>query len=144
MGPLDEFNARRFAKGIATTDVTVKQAYGRGLALRLGFDPGPAGADGGVDGWLERGDLRALFFCRLSQTPLGVKDAREFVAVLIRQRSTVGVVVAAFAGFSPGFGEEVVAVLEGAGLAPALHLLRLQDVLAETEAFRAMEAALGQ
>ena len=49
-GPLDLFQARRVAQGIARTDVTVKQAYGRSLAVRLGFDPGPAGADGGVDG----------------------------------------------------------------------------------------------
>ena len=92
---------------------------------------------------LERDGLRALFFCRLSQRPLSVKDAREFVAVLIKRRSTVGVAVSAFAGYAPGFGPEVQDTLGAASLTPAVHLLRLQDVLAETSPFAALQADLG-
>ncbi|WP_420456659.1 hypothetical protein [Rubrivirga sp.] len=140
--PLDLFQARRVAQGVARTDVTVKQAYGRSLAERLGFNPGAAGADGGIDGWLEWDSVRALFFCRLSAKPLGVKDAREFVAVLIKTRATLGLVVSAFAGYAPRFEAEVLDTLAGAELSPSVHLLRLQDVLAETAAFDALRSDL--
>lgn len=140
--PLDLFLARRHAKAVARTDTAVKQAYGRRLALRLGFEPGPAGADGGVDGWLERNGARGLFFCRLSSTPLGVKDAREFGAVLVKTRGTVGVVLSAFAGYAPGFEPEVREILAGARSTASVHLLRLQDVLAETDAYHTLQNAL--
>lgn len=136
------FDARRWAHGVARTDVTVKQMEGRRLAERLGFAAGPAGADGGVDGWAEGTGVRALFFSRLSQKPLSVKDAREFVAVLIKRQTTVGVAVASPAGYARGFEAEVRETLAACGQTVALYLLLHQDVLAETSPYHAALQAM--
>lgn len=136
------FDAESWAWGIAQSDVTVKQREGRKLAARLGFAAGAAGADGGVDGWAEGEGVRALFFCRLSQTPLSVKDAREFVAVLIKRKATVGVALASPAGYARGFRAEVEETLAACGQAVDLHLLLHQDVLAETPAYLAALEAM--
>lgn len=140
--PMSLFDARRWAHGVARTDATVKQAEGRRLAERLGFAAGPAGADGGVDGWAEGAGVRAMFFSRLSQKPLSVKDAREFVAVLIKRRATVGVSVASPAGYARGFRDEIEETLGAGGRAVALHLLFHHDVLAETPAYHAARQAM--
>lgn len=136
------FDARRWAHGVARTDVTVKQAEGRRLAVRLGFDPGPAGADGGVDGWRDGDGVRAMFFSRLSRTPLSVKDAREFVAVLIKRQATVGVAVASPAGYARGFAAEVEDTLAACGRTVGLHLLYHHDVLAETPAYHTARGSM--
>ncbi len=140
---MDLFRAAQWAEGLVATDVTIKQAKGRAWAERLGFTPGGAGADGGVDGYAGAGATRAIFFCRLSSTPLSVKDAREFAAVLLKEGARLGVCVAG-QGYAPGFAAELNSVLKGGRRRVALHLLTAVDVYAETTAWAAACAAVAR
>lgn len=119
---MGRYEASLWAEGVAAADDETKLIRGRDLAADYGFVPGPRGRDGGVDGAVGS----ARFFCRLKREPLGLGDAREFAAMLVRDRATVGACMAAI-GYSPAFATEVRAVLFGAGRSTRLHLLTIAD-----------------
>lgn len=132
--------AHHLALGLVALSTDRKQEVGGRIAGAVGFEAGPRGADGGVDGALrtEAGVL-AHFSSKLSAHPLDVNEAKVLYADVLWHRAAVSVIVAGagFKGTFRGWLREA-PHLDGV----AMHLLTLTDVLARTEAYDVARADL--
>jgi hypothetical protein len=128
--------------GILNSDSAVKQDLGRRFALRLGLEPGNVGADGGVDGWGMVNQRRIYFQCKLYRKRLDASFVADFCGNLVIHRADVGVLLSGV-GCTSGYESRLQLFHEGlqefAGGVTAqtltTHLLSLEDVFAETQAF---------
>ena len=132
--------AHHLALGVVSLSTGRKQELGQRIAEALGFEPGPRGPDGGVDGALRTEDGRlAHFSSKLSAGTLDVNQAKLLYADILWHRASVSVIVAG-AGYKGTF----TAWLREAPYLDdvPVHALTLVDVLARTESFEAARADL--
>lgn len=139
---MERYIADNLALGIVDVSPKRKQEIGRAFARILGFQPGPLGADGGIDGVLFREDGCLVHFqCKLSQSELDVEQAKLLYADIMYHRAAISIMLAG-RGYKETFMERLFGHphLERV----SIHLLTLVDVLAKTELYDAAVRELPQ
>ncbi len=128
---MEQYIAYNLALGIVQTSTKRKQEIGQTLAKLLEFQPGPLGADGGIDGVIFNQDGELIHFqSKLSQSKLNVDHAKLLYADIMYHHAVISVVLAGI-GYKKTFKERLFAhpYLEKV----KIHLLTLVDVLAKTD-----------
>lgn len=139
-----EYGAALLVAAVTGASTQRKQELGRALAAHIGFEPGPLGPDGDIDGVVltDRGD-RVHFQSKLSGKRLGARHAAEYYAALMRHRATASVYLAGVGytgGAARGFAHRFWQHPHLDDLRGHVHLLTLNDVLVASDAYH---AALG-
>lgn len=120
--------------GIIYSDNGTKQDLGRRFAVRLGLNPGPPGADGGIDGEGFCQERKIYFQSKLSREPLGANIADIFYAQLDTHRADVGILLSGV-GYTSGFQPRFKTHSDCDRF--IIHLLKLEDIFVETPTFAA-------
>lgn len=130
---MSEYIAYNLALGIVKTSSRRKQELGQKFAQVLGFNPGPLGKDGGIDGVLFREDGGLVYFqSKLSRYPLNVDHAKLLYSDIMYHRAEVSVILSGV-GYKETFEQRL---FGHPYLNPeTVHLLTLVDVLAKTDKY---------
>ena len=137
-----EYIARHLVEAVVEGGSRRKQELGQALAEHLGFQPGPLGPDGGVDGAVYDEDGRLYHFqSKLSRRPLGREEARAYHSDLVYHGAYGGVYLS---------GDRYVETFERRlwghpgmeAMRGRVHLLTLLDVLLETPTYEAATKAV--
>ncbi len=118
--------------GIIYSDNSTKQDLGRRFAAYPGLNPGPAGPDGGVDGYGELDGRKIYFQSKLHSKPLGLEFADTLYANLNFHQSDTGIMLAGI-GYTQEF-ERRLSKFHDIHKS-TIHLLTLQDMFGETPTF---------
>ena len=141
-----EYGAALLVDAVVGASTQRKQTLGRALAAHIGFEPGPLGPDGDIDGVvLTEGGARVHFQSKLSGTRVGAPHAAEYYAALMRHRATASVYLAGVGytgGETRGFARRFWQHPHLDTLRGHVHLLTLRDVLMQTEAYQTALADL--
>lgn len=138
----EKYIASQIALGIVNISSQRKQELGRAFAQILGFHPGPAGADGGIDGVLFGEENRLVYFqSKLSQSELSVDHAKLLYADLMYHNAVVGIMLAG-KGYKKTFIKRL--FNHPSINQVTIHLLTLVDVLAKTDLFHSAVQDLPQ
>ncbi|MGL4499882.1 MAG: restriction endonuclease [Planktothrix sp.] len=121
-------------EGFVSADSATKQEQGRRFAYVLGLTPGPAGADGGIDGYGVVDGSKIYFQSKLKSSRLGAEDAGIFYSNLVRHQADIGILLAGvgYTASTPslpnaGFQNRL---LEFPNIENyRIHLLSLRDIL---------------
>lgn len=128
-----QYNAYNIALGIIRTSSRRKQEIGRNFAQILGFNPGPRGPDGGIDGVMFDENNRLVYFqSKLSHSELNVDHAKLLYADIMYHHAVVCIMLAG-KGYKETFTKRLFKHphIEEVNI----HLLTLFDVLAKTDDF---------
>lgn len=123
-------------EGFLSADSATKQERGRRFAYVLGLTPGPAGADGGIDGYGVVDGSKIYFQSKLKRSKLGAEEAGIFYSNLVLHQSDIGILLAGggYTGSTPSFPNAGFQnrLLEFPNLENyRIHLLSLRDILFE-------------
>lgn len=136
-----EYGAALLVAAVVGASTQRKQELGQALAAHIGFDPGPLGPDGDIDGVvLTEGGDRVHFQSKLSTHRLGARHAAEYYAALMRHGATASVYLAGVGytgGATRGFVHRLWQHPHLDALRGHVHLLTLTDVLLPSDAYRA-------
>jgi len=130
---MDGIQIRSIIRGILNAENITKGELGRRFAAHLGLEPGPLGADGGIDGvgWLD--DRKIYFQSKLVSQPLDASQADNLYANLVRHKANTAVVLAGV-GYTKGFKSRLTEFYDIHRF--KIHLLSLDDYFKETLAFQ--------
>lgn len=116
--------------GIVNTSSRRKQELGQKFAQVLGFNPGPVGKDGGIDGVLFREDGGLVYFQSKRRYPLNVDHAKLLYSDIMYHRAEVSVILSGV-GYKETFEQRL---FGHPYLNPDMvHLLTLVDLFAKTD-----------
>ncbi len=109
-----------------------KQRLGQKFALHLGLEPGPRGADDGVDGSLIKDGQKIHFQSKLRGVKLDKEDARSYFSDISFHKVNISIILSGV-GFKDTFkerlfGHEGIENIE-------IHLLELKDIFEKNENF---------
>lgn len=110
-----------------------KQKLGQKLAYHFGLEPGPCGADEGIDGILKMDNGHILHFqCKLRSTPLDRDDARAYFSDINSHQANISIILSGV-----GFKDTFIKRLYGhKGIDEVeIHLLKLKDVFEKNDSF---------
>ena len=109
-----------------------KQRLGQKFALHLGLNPGPRGADDGIDGSLIRDGLMIHFQSKLRSVKLDREDARSYFSDILYHKADISIILSGV-GFKNTFKERL---FGHAGIENIeIHLLELKDIFEKNENF---------
>jgi hypothetical protein len=135
------YGAALLADAVVAATTQRKQELGQALAAHIGFAPGPLGPDGDIDGVvLTEGGDRVHFQSKLSANRVGAAHAAEYYAALMRHGATASVYLAGAGytgGVRRGFAHRFWQHPHLDALQGHVHLLALQDVFVQSDAYRA-------
>lgn len=118
--------------GIIYSDNATKQNLGRRFAAYLGLKPGPAGPDGGIDGYGELKGRKIYFQSKLYRVPLGPDFADNLYANLNIHKADVGVMLAGVS-YTQEFEQRLLKFSDIHKF--IIHLLTLRDIFEGTPTF---------
>jgi len=109
-----------------------KQRLGQKFALHLGLNPGPRGADDGIDGSLTKNSQMIHFQSKLRSVKLNREDARSYFSDILYHKADISIILSGV-GFKDTFkerlfGHEGIENIE-------IHLLELKDIFEQNENF---------
>ncbi|MBQ0693487.1 hypothetical protein [Providencia stuartii] len=110
-----------------------KQKIGQRISYHLGLNPGPRGADDGIDGSFEDENGRFIHFqSKLRSTQLNRSDAREYYSDIDYHNADVSIMLSGI-GFKDTFidrlnGHKSIEEVE-------IHLLQLSDIFENSQAY---------
>ncbi|HBH7054407.1 TPA: hypothetical protein KV183_003908 [Morganella morganii] len=110
-----------------------KQKIGQRISYHLGLNPGPRGADDGIDGSFEDESGRFIHFqSKLRSTQLDRSDAREYYSDIDYHNADVSIMLSGV-GFKDTFIERLNGQQSIEGV--EVHLLQLSDIFENSEAY---------
>ncbi|NKC11999.1 MAG: restriction endonuclease [Gammaproteobacteria bacterium] len=110
-----------------------KQKIGQRIAYHLGLNPGPRGADDGIDGFFESEDGTKIHFqSKLRSTKLDRSDAREYFSDIGFHQADISIMLSGV-GFKETFEERLFGHKSIKNV--EIHLLELRDIFEKTEAY---------
>lgn len=110
-----------------------KQKIGQRIAYHLGLNPGPRGADDGVDGFFEKDDGTKIHFqSKLRSTKLDRSDAREYFSDIHYHNIDISIILSGV-GFKRTFTERLFGHSSIKNV--EIHLLELKDIFDKTDAY---------
>jgi len=109
-----------------------KQCLGQRFALHLGLEPGPRGADDGIDGSLIKDGKMIHFQSKLRSVKLDREDARSYFSDISYHKADISIILSGV-GFKNTFkkrlfGHEGIENID-------IHLLELKDIFENNEIF---------
>lgn len=109
-----------------------KQRLGQRFALHLGLEPGPRGADDGIDGSLLKNGHMIHFQSKLRSVKLDREDARSYFSDISYHKADISIILSGV-GFKDTFkerlfGHDGIENIE-------IHLLELKDIFEKNENF---------
>ena len=109
-----------------------KQRLGQRSALHLGLEPGPRGADDGIDGSLLKNAQMIHFQSKLRSVKLDREDARSYFSDISYHKADISIILSGV-GFKDTFkerlfGHDGIENIE-------IHLLELKDIFEKNENF---------
>ena len=112
-----------------------KQRLGQRFASYLGLNPGPKGADDGIDGSIIKNDKIIHFQSKLRSVKLDREDARSYFSDIAYHKADISIILSGV-GFKETFRERLFGH-EGIEKID-IHLFELKDIFEKSEKF--MEA----
>lgn len=109
-----------------------KQRLGQKFALHLGLEPGPRGADDGIDGSLFKNGKLIHFQSKLRSVKLDREDARSYFSDICYHKADISIILSGL-GFKETFKERLFGH-EGVNNIE-IHLLELKDIFEKNENF---------
>jgi len=125
---------RALIRGILHADNATKQEIGQRFARHLRLEPGPLGADDGVEGYGISNGQNVHFQCKLRSTPLDKDDARLYYSDLKYHKVMISIMLAGV-GYKETFTERLFGHPDIGTI--CIHLLTLFDLFGETPAYHA-------
>jgi len=132
---MDYLEIDALVNGIIGSDESVKQDLGRRFAAHLGLNPGQAGKDGGIDGDGILNQKRIYFQCKLYRIPLDASFTADFCGNLVIHNADIGIMLSGV-GYTRGYSDRLQAFHDNFSGTIQTHLLKLEDIFAETPAFK--------
>jgi len=139
---MDYLEIDALVNGIISSSEAVKQDLGRRFAAHLGLTPGQAGKDGGIDGEGILNQKRIYFQCKLYRTPLDASFTADLCGNLVIHQADIGIMLSGV-GYTQGYSTRL---QEFHNNYPNIttHLLKLEDIFAETLVFEKAKLDLPQ
>ena len=109
-----------------------KQVMGQRIAYFLGLNPGPRGADDGIDGSININGVKIQFQSKLRTSHLDKDDARTLYADIAYHKPNV-VIMLSGVGYKETFTQRLFFYDDIKSI--KVHLLILRDILEHTDAF---------
>jgi hypothetical protein len=133
---MDYLEIDALINGITYSTEAAKQDLGRRFAAYLGLTPGKIGSDGGIDGYAKLNNDMIYFQSKLSQNILDASYAADFIGNMIIHEANIGIMLSGI-GYTDGFCSRLNKATQSKIINTEIkiHLLSLEDIFGETEAF---------
>jgi hypothetical protein len=130
---MNELTIDQIIDGILECDTETKQRLGQVLARHLRLESGPAGPDGGIDGYRDGPQGFVVFQSKLESKTIGAEKADQFFGMIHRKNADVGIYLAG-RGYTEAFENNLNASLQSkrSQNPPTVHLLTLRDILSKS------------
>lgn len=132
---MDYLEIGALVNGIIASSEAVKQDLGRRFAAHLGLHPGSPGKDGGIDGYGVLGNKQIYFQCKLYRIPLDASFTADFCGNLVIHNADIGIMLSGV-GYTQGYSDRLEAFDDNFPGNMPTHLLKLEDIFAETPALK--------